>query len=121
MDTLKRVDTGLALPEVCHELGIRSATFYIWRAKYGGMDFMHDQLQDGRALRLFSTIHDFNRETLGVEMDFSLSVEQVVRSLDQNIAWRDKSCVTGGDNGPEIVSDRLMEWAQRYQIHIQHI
>lgn len=26
------------MPEVCRELGISSATFYKWRAKYGGMD-----------------------------------------------------------------------------------
>jgi len=38
MDALKRVDAGLAVPEVCRELGISSATFYKWRAKYGGMD-----------------------------------------------------------------------------------
>ena len=38
MDTLKRVDAGLAVPEVCRELGISTATFYKWRAKYGGMD-----------------------------------------------------------------------------------
>ena len=38
MDTLKRVDAGLAVPEVCRELGISAATFYKWRAKYGGMD-----------------------------------------------------------------------------------
>ena len=38
MDALKRVDTGLAVPEVCRELGISTATFYKWRAKYGGMD-----------------------------------------------------------------------------------
>jgi putative transposase len=38
MDALKRVDTGLGVPEVCRELGISTATFYKWRAKYGGMD-----------------------------------------------------------------------------------
>ena len=38
MDTLKRVDAGLAVPDVCRELGISSATFYKWRDKYGGMD-----------------------------------------------------------------------------------
>ena len=38
MDALKRVDAGLAVPEVCRELGIGTATFYKWRAKYGGMD-----------------------------------------------------------------------------------
>ena len=38
MDALKRVDAGLAVAEVCRELGISTATFYKWRAKYGGMD-----------------------------------------------------------------------------------
>ena len=38
MDALKRVDAGLAVLEVCRELGISTATFYKWRAKYGGMD-----------------------------------------------------------------------------------
>lgn len=38
MYALKRVDAGLAVPEVCRELGISTATFYKWRAKYGGMD-----------------------------------------------------------------------------------
>jgi putative transposase len=38
MDALKLVDAGLTVPELCRELGISSATFYKWRAKYGGMD-----------------------------------------------------------------------------------
>ncbi|MDH6420465.1 putative transposase [Polynucleobacter sphagniphilus] len=38
MDALKRVDAGLAVPEICRELGISTATFYKWRSKYGGMD-----------------------------------------------------------------------------------
>ena len=38
METLKRVDAGLGVPDVCRELGISTATFYKWRAKYGGMD-----------------------------------------------------------------------------------
>lgn len=38
MEALKRVEAGLAVPEICREMGISSATFYKWRAKYGGMD-----------------------------------------------------------------------------------
>jgi putative transposase len=38
MDALKRVEVGLSVPEVCRELGISVATFYKWRAKFGGMD-----------------------------------------------------------------------------------
>ncbi len=38
IEALKRAEGGLAVPELCRELGISSATFYKWRAKYGGMD-----------------------------------------------------------------------------------
>ena len=38
MAALKRVEAGLSVPEICRELGISNATFYKWRAKFGGMD-----------------------------------------------------------------------------------
>jgi putative transposase len=38
MGALKRVESGLAVPELCRELGISTATFYVWRSRYGGMD-----------------------------------------------------------------------------------
>jgi putative transposase len=37
-DALKRVERGLGVPDLCRELDIFTATFYKWRAKYGGMD-----------------------------------------------------------------------------------
>ena len=43
------------------------------------MDFMHDQLNDGRSYRLLNVIDDFNREGLGIEVDFSLPAERVIR------------------------------------------
>ena len=38
IDALKRAEAGLTVPELCRELGISSATFYKWRAKFGGME-----------------------------------------------------------------------------------
>ena len=37
-EALKRVEAGLSVPELCRERGLSSATFYKWRAKYGGVD-----------------------------------------------------------------------------------
>jgi putative transposase len=51
------------------------------------MDFMHDQLSDGRCIRLLNVIDDFNREGLGMEVDFSLPSERVIRSLECIIEW----------------------------------
>lgn len=52
------------------------------------MDFMADQLADGRSFRTLNVIDDFNREGLGIEVDFSLPAERVVRSLNRIIEWR---------------------------------
>lgn len=35
---LKQSEAGTAVPDLCREHGMSSATFYKWRAKYGGMD-----------------------------------------------------------------------------------
>ncbi len=35
---LKQAEGGSPAPELCREHGISSATFYKWRAKFGGMD-----------------------------------------------------------------------------------
>ena len=38
MAILKQSETGTPVPELCREHGMSSASFYKWRAKYGGMD-----------------------------------------------------------------------------------
>ncbi len=35
---LKKQESGISTKEVCRELGISEATFYKWKARYGGMD-----------------------------------------------------------------------------------
>lgn len=38
LSILKQAESGTPVPQLCREHGISSATFYKWRAKYGGMD-----------------------------------------------------------------------------------
>lgn len=49
------------------------------------MDFMHDSLSDRRSFRLLNVNDDFNREGLGIKVDFSLPAERVIRTLEQII------------------------------------
>lgn len=46
-------------------LSVPETTNEVW-----SIDFMHDQLNDGRTFRLFNVIDDCNREALGIEVDF---------------------------------------------------
>jgi putative transposase len=85
------------------------------------MDFMHDQLIDGRAFRTFNVIDDFNREGLAIEVDFSLPSERVVRSLNQIIEWRGKPKMIRCDNGPEYISHVLAHWSEKQGITLQFI
>jgi putative transposase len=74
------------------------------------MDFMHDQLSDGRKFRLFNVIDDFNRESLGMEVDFSLPSERVIRALERVMEWRGRPLVIRCDNGPENISGLIQNW-----------
>ena len=85
------------------------------------MDFMHDSLADGRGFRTFNVIDDYNREGLGIEVDFSLPAGRVIRALDQIIEWRGKPVAIRCDNGPEYISGQLIEWAEKRQIALHYI
>jgi len=38
MTALKQAESGITVNDVCRQLGVSSATFYKWKAKYGGLD-----------------------------------------------------------------------------------
>lgn len=97
----------LAVPADCNQ---------VW-----SMDFMRDQLADGRVFRLFNVIDDFNREALAIDVDFSLPSLRVIRSLEQVIEWRGKPAVLRCDNGPEYISGELQRWAEQQGIRIEYI
>ena len=97
----------LAVPQAINE---------VW-----SMDFMHDQLTCGRSFRLLNVIDDFNREALGIEIDFSLPSERVIRALEQIMEWRGKPLAIRCDNGPENISGTIQLWAEKVGIAFQYI
>jgi putative transposase len=98
------------------ELAVPEAPNLVW-----SMDFMADRLVDGRQFRLLNVLDDFNREGLGIEVDFSLPAERVVRALNQIIEWRGRPLAIRVDNGPEYVSGTLMAWAEKQGIVLTYI
>ncbi len=75
MDALKRVDVGLGVPDVCRELGISTATFYKWRAKYGGMDVsMMSRLKE---------LEEENRRLKKMYLEEKLKAEIVAEALEK--------------------------------------
>jgi putative transposase len=80
------------------------------------MDFMYDQLSDGRSYRVHNIIDDYNSVSLAMVVDFSLPAQRVLRDLDQLIAWRGKPKRMRSDNGPEYISDLMVQWCKQYEI-----
>jgi putative transposase len=86
------------------------------------LDFMSDQLADGRVFRTLNVVDDFTRKCPAIEVDTSLSGERVVRVLEA-------ACVEEGarprwlivDNGPEFVSKALDTWAYRNGVELHFI
>jgi putative transposase len=88
---------------------------------FWSMDFMSDSLSCGRKFRTLNVLDDFNRESLSIEIDFSLPAERVVRALEQTAAWRGYPRFLRVDNGPEFISQILSDWADRNGVAINHI
>jgi putative transposase len=61
---LKRVERGQALADVCRETGISDATYYRWKAQYGGREV--------NQLRRLRQLEDENRQLKQVVADLTL-------------------------------------------------
>lgn len=97
-------------------LSVPTAANQVW-----SIDFMSDSLADGRSLRRFNVLDDYNREGLGIEVGLSLPSLRVIRSLEQIIEWRGRPSAIRLDNGPEFIAQALLEWANDNLIELMHI
>ena len=83
------------------------------------MDFMYDRMINGRAFRCLNIIDDYNRESLTIAIDTSLSSRRVARELTQLFEWRGKPKTIRVDNGPEFLA--LQEWCQSQGVELRFI
>ena len=82
---------------------------------------MSDSLiSDGRNLRIFNLIDDYNRECLAIDADFVMPSLRVIISLEQVIGWRGKPFALRCDNGPEYLYSALMNWANQHCITLRY-
>ena len=80
------------------------------------VDFVHDQLSNGRRFRVFNVIDDVTKECLAAIPDTSISGRRVARELDAIIAWRGKPGLIVSDHGTEFTSNAMLAWAQASRI-----
>jgi len=75
------------------------------------MDFMSDQLFDGRRLRILTLVDNFTRESLAIEVNDHIGAHKVVDVLMQIGKERKYPRTIRVDNGPEFISKALDQWA----------
>ncbi len=82
---------------------------------------MSDSLAGGRALRTLNIIDDFNREVLWIEIDTSLPAVRMIRVLEMIAAWRGYPQRIRMDDGPELISRKMANWAARHDVELAFI
>ncbi len=85
------------------------------------LDFVHDQLGDGRRFRILSVVDDCTRECLALVADTSISGVRVARELDRLIAARGKPSAVVSDNGTELTSNAILRWADDRRVAWHYI
>ena len=85
------------------------------------LDFVHDAVECGRAIRVLSVVDAYTRECLALEVDTSFASRRVTRVLDEIIAERGMAGAIRCDNGPEFTSRHFLAWCVERQIELIHI
>lgn len=95
---------------------VRSAANQEW-----ALDFVHDAVACGRAIRVLSVVDAYTRECLALEVDTSFASRRVTRVLEQIVSERGQPQAIRCDNGPELTSRHFLAWCIDRQIELLHI
>ena len=85
------------------------------------LDFVSDQMTDGRRFRILTVIDNCTRECLALVADTSLSGRRVARELDAIIRERGRPDTIVSDNGTEYTSNAILSWADETGVDWHYI
>ena len=85
------------------------------------VDFVSDQLANGRRFRVFNVVDDFSRECLMQVVDFSIGGARLARELDRLAEQRPLPGRIVLDNGPELTSKAMFFWSKRTGVKLHFI
>jgi putative transposase len=82
------------------------------------MDFMAEQLFDGRRLRILTLVDNFSRESLALQVGRRFTGDHVVTVLEDVVRDRGVPKAIQVDNGPEFISKSLDLWAWSHGVQL---
>jgi transposase InsO family protein len=75
-------------------------------------DFVVDRTEDGRTLKMMPIVDEYSRECLSVEVERSITSEEVVKTLASLFAHRGEPAFIRSDNGPEFIAKAVKGWLE---------
>jgi len=85
------------------------------------IDFMSDQLADGRRFRILTGVDQHSRECICLELGQNISSQKVTEALDRAMLTYGKPEMITMDNGPEFTSNHFDQWAYQRGIQLHFI
>ena len=85
------------------------------------MDFVSDQLSNGRRFRVLNVMDDYSQEMVAQLISTSISGRQVARFLEQLIEQRQKLGKVICDNGTEFTSKAKFFWSKEIGVNLGFI
>jgi len=73
-------------------------------------DFVMDQTEDGRQLKMLPILDEYTRESLTTEVQRSITAKDVIATLEYLFAIRGAPAYIRSDNGPEFIANAVKRW-----------
>jgi putative transposase len=84
-------------------------------------DFMSDQTEDGRPLKLLTVLDEFTRESPAIEVGRSIRAKDVISVLDYLFMLRGAPRFIRSDNGPEFIAKAIKRWLKKNHVETLYI
>ena len=82
------------------------------------MDFVADELFNGRRIRALTVVDNFSRQSLAIDVDFRLNGEAVVETMMRLLSQSRRPKRIQVDNGSEFISRALDKWAYEHGVEL---
>jgi transposase InsO family protein len=84
-------------------------------------DFVADQTEDGRRLKILVVLDEYTRESLTIEVQRRIKAEEVPTIFEYLFAVRGAPEYLRSDSGPEFVAEAIHTWLQKSGVHTRYI
>ncbi len=84
-------------------------------------DFVMDLTEDDRRLKMMPVVDEYTRECLSIDVERSITAEDVVSTLASLFRSRGEPAFIRSDNGPEFIAKTVKQWLEAAEVKTLYI